>query len=101
MNPQTMSKRRLVEYLAHIGKLGFSLVETVRGYELVVVGTGQLVTFDSVAIIEKQLARQGERIKVLEQINVQTQADLARIELMMSGLSTESEDSMLREGELT
>ncbi len=86
MNPQTMTKRRLVDYLAHIGQRGFSLVLTSRGYELVAVGCGQLVSFDSVAIIEGQLRAQGQRITQLE-------ADLARIEVMM--------DSMLREGDLS
>ena len=85
MSPQTMSKAKLVDYLAHVGQRGFSLVETSRGYELVA-NTGQLVPFDGVAVLESTQRIQGQRITQLE-------ADLARLELMM--------DSMLREGEMT
>ena len=81
MNPRTMSKAKLVAYLAHVGRRGFSLVYTSRGYELVA-NTGNLVPFDGVAIIEQQLGVQGQRITQLE-------ADLARLEMMM--------DSVLRE----
>ena len=55
MSPVTMSKRKLVEYLAHIGERGFCLVRSSRGYELVAVGTGQVASFDAVAIVEGQL----------------------------------------------
>lgn len=76
MNPRTMSKQRLIDYLAYVGGRGFSLVYTVQGYELAAVGIGQLVPFDSIDIIERQLSGQGQRIMQLE-------ADLARLEAMM------------------
>lgn len=101
MNPQTMSKAKLVDYLAHVGQRGFSLVKTFRGYELVA-NTGQLVPFDGVAIIERELANHSQEIFSLKQSNVMLQADLARLEVMMV-YPTEprrSRDSMLREGDL-
>ena len=85
MNPATMSNRKLVEYLAHVGKYGFSLVYTQKGYELVA-NTGQLVPFDGVAIIERELAS-------LKTANVLVQADLARLELMMDSMLAEEEMS--------
>ena len=85
MNPRTMSKKKLVEYLAHVGQRGFTLVSTSRGYELVA-NTGQLVPFDGVAVLESTLKAHGQRITQLE-------ADLTRLEMMM--------DSMLREGDLS
>ena len=91
MSPQTMSKAELVDYLAHVGQRGFSLVKTTRGYDLVA-NTGQLVPFDGVALIEGQLRAHGQRIIQLEaEVTVQGAA-LARLELMM--------DSMLRERDL-
>ncbi len=100
VNPRTMTKRRLVDYLAYAGKRGFCLVETSRGYELAAVGIGQLVPFDSLDIIERQLRVQGQDIAQLktalgaeQQRNTQLEADMARLEAMLDTTLKEEHDA--------
>ena len=83
MNPRTMSKRKLVEYLAYVGQRGFCLSQTGQDYFLVAVWTGEMVPFDSVEIIERRLTEQGQRIAQLEM-------ELARQEVMLDSMLTET-----------
>lgn len=89
LNPWTMSKRMLVDYLAYAGERGFTLVRSSMGYELVDVRTGQLGAFDSLAIIEGQLRRQQEHILVQDKRVVQLEGELARLEVMVDSLLAE------------
>ena len=84
MNPATMSRRRLVTYLEYVGSRGFALVNVNGVYSLIAVGTGELVPFDSVAILSRQMTAQGQRITQLE-------ADLARLEAMMDSTLAEEQ----------
>jgi len=78
MNPRTMTKRQLVDYLAYVGQRGFTLVYTEHGYELMP-AYAQAPTHQALE----------DRVAILEQRNTLLEADLARLELMIDSMLAE------------
>lgn len=82
LNPTTMSKKRLVEYLSYLGQRGRYLVPTENGYEL---GIGDGAE-ERLGALERRTARLLPRVAVAEERNTQLEGDLARMEAMLDSV---------------
>ena len=78
MNPWTMTKRQLVEYLAYAGERGYTLVWVTDHYALI-------PTYEKSPSYQLLLSR----VEVLEKRNTQAEADLARLEVMIDSMMAE------------